>query len=104
MKNRRIWKATAAGAALFLAGCSAVAGDPVRTTIPHDVPYEMRPSAVAVCYSAYVSTPEQVMAAAAELCREPDTPVALWRDDLVFNDCPLFKKRRAVFTCNSPKK
>lgn len=94
----------ATGAALALAGCSGIAGDPVTTSIPHDVPYEMRASAVAVCYSAHVSTLDEVAAAAAALCREPDTPVTLWRDDLVFNDCPLFKKRRAVFTCMSLKK
>ncbi|GAG05629.1 unnamed protein product [marine sediment metagenome] len=93
----------AAGAALVLAGCSSIAGDPVKTSVPHDVPYDMRAKMVAVCYSTGVSAPEQVATAAAELCKEPDTPVELWRDDLVFNDCPLFKKRRAVFACKAPK-
>jgi len=74
------------------------------TAIPFDVPYELQSGMVAVCYSAYVSTPEQVSKAAAELCKEPDTPVELWRDDLVFNDCPFSKKRRAVFSCKYPKK
>ena len=87
----------------MLVGCSSIAGDPVKTSIPSDVPYDMRANMVAVCYSAQVSTPEQVSAAAAELCKEPDTPVELWRGDFVFNDCPFFKKRRAVFACKAPK-
>jgi hypothetical protein len=103
MLFRRISNHFAAGAVLVLAGCASVAGDPMKTAIPHDVPYADRPGMVAVCYSTYVSTPEQVAAAAAELCKEPDTPVVLWRDDLMLNDCPLLKKRRAVFTCTAAK-
>ena len=87
-----------------LAGCASVAGDPERTDVPHDAPYAMRSRMVAVCYSAQVSTPEQVTTAAAALCREPDTSVTLWREDLVLNGCPFFKKRRAAFSCNYPKK
>lgn len=94
----------AVGIALVPAGCSGIAGDPVKTAIPFDTPYDMRANMVAVCYSGQVSTPEQVAAAAAALCKEPDMPVAHWRDDLVFNGCPLFKKRRAVFACKPPKK
>lgn len=91
-------------ALLGLAGCASIAGEPERTNIPNDAPYDIRSRLVAVCYSAHVSTTAQVAKAAAELCREPDTPVELWRDDIVLNDCPFFKKRRAVFTCNYPKK
>jgi len=94
----------AAGAALALAGCASVAGDPEKTAIPYDAPLDVRSGMVAVCYSAHVSTPEQVSVAAAELCSEPNTPVRLWRDDLVMNECPLFKKRRAVFICAPIKK
>jgi len=91
-------------ALLGLAGCASIAGDPERTDVPHDAPYAMRSRMVAVCYSAQVSTPEQVSSAAAALCNEPDTPVTLWREDLVLNSCPFFKKRRAAFSCNYPKK
>jgi hypothetical protein len=94
----------ALGVFLALAGCASIAGDPERTTLPYDVPYDERGRLVAVCYSAHVSTVEQVSAAAAEFCGEQDTPVTLWREDLVFNDCPIVKKRRAVFACRPLKK
>lgn len=104
MQIRWISKGLTVAATLALAGCSSIAGDPARTAIPFDTPYDIRGNMVAVCYSAQVSKPEQVAAAAAELCREPDTPVEILSDDLVFNGCPFFKKRRAVFACKYPKK
>lgn len=104
MRISRTIRTLAVGAVTVAAGCASVAGDPERTSIPFDVPHEMRSRVVAVCYSARVSTAEQVAKAAAEFCAEPDTPVELWREDLVFNECPLFKKRRAVFSCKYPKK
>jgi hypothetical protein len=86
-----------------LAACASIAGEPSMTTLPEDMSDEMRDRAVAVCYAASASTREDLEAAAKENCPEPGSSVAFRSEDLVFNDCPMVKKRRAVFLCTAPK-
>jgi hypothetical protein len=94
-------------AAAVLAGCDSLSqysGEPAETTLPINLPASA-PSGekVAVCYSASASTRETVMKAAAELCTEPGSAVDFVTEDFYLNDCPLLKKRRAVFVCYPPK-
>lgn len=94
-------------AALLLAGCDTVSqygGEPSKTTLPPHLPKTAPPGEkVAVCYSASASTREAVMNAAAELCKEPGSTVDFVTEDYYLNDCPLLKKRRAVFVCHYPQ-
>lgn len=92
---------------LLLSGCdtaSQFSGDPSETTRPRHLPANAPAGEkVAVCYSASASTRETVIKAAAELCKEPGSTVDIVTEDFYLNDCPLLKKRRAVFVCRYPK-
>jgi hypothetical protein len=92
---------------LSLSGCdtaSRYSGEPSPTSLPQHLPAGApRGEKVAVCYSASASTRETVMKAAAELCKEPGSTVDIVTEDFYLNDCPLLKKRRAVFVCHYPK-
>lgn len=94
-------------AALLLSGCdtaSQFSGDPSETTLPRHLPANAPlGQKVAVCYSASAATRETVMKAAVELCKEPGSTVDIVTEDFYLNDCPLLKKRRAVFVCRYPK-
>lgn len=94
-------------AAISLAGCDSLSqysGDPSETSLPIHLPSTAPPGEkVAVCYSASASTRETVMQAAAELCKEPGSTIDFVTEDFYLNDCPLLKKRRAVFVCYWPK-
>lgn len=94
-------------AALLIAGCDTVSqysGDPTKTTLPPHLPAGAPGGQkVAVCYSASASDRETVMKVAAELCKEPGSTVDIVAEDFYLNDCPLLKKRRAVFVCHYPK-
>jgi len=94
-------------AVLLIAGCdtaSRYSGDPTKTILPPHLPADApQGQKVAVCYSASASDRETVMKAAAELCKEPGSTVDIVTEDFYLNDCPLLKKRRAVFVCHYPK-
>jgi hypothetical protein len=59
-------------------------------------------TAVSVCYSASVSTREQVLALAAEACPVDKSVPTLIDEDSFLNDCPLSKRIRATFLCVAP--
>ncbi len=94
-------------AAFLLAGCDTVSkysGEPSETTLPAHLPSTAPPGEkVAVCYSSTASTRESVAKAAIELCKEPGSTVEIVTEDFYLNECPLLKKRRAVFVCYWPK-
>jgi hypothetical protein len=46
---------------------------------------------------------ETLTAAALEQCSEPGSTVEYLTGDLHINECPLLKKRRAVFICREPR-
>ena len=80
---------------LLLAAC---AREPSRTET--DV-WQQRPgeSVVSVCYSAAVSTREQVEAYAQSYCPAAKPLVNLIDHDNFLNNCPLSKRNRATFLC-----
>ena len=59
-------------------------------------------TAVSVCYSASVSTREQVLALAADACPVDKPVLRLIDEDSFLNDCPLSKRIRATFLCVAP--
>jgi hypothetical protein len=94
---------------LALAGCGSIGrmtGAPSRTTLPDHLPAgtpkEKKEEKVAVCYGAATSSKEQLATAAAEFCKEPGSTVTFLTEDVQLNECPLLKKRRAVFSCHEP--
>ncbi|MCG8543416.1 MAG: hypothetical protein MJE12_04330 [Alphaproteobacteria bacterium] len=102
---RRLSLVMILGTLLATAACGTVgrfAGDPRRTSLPQNLSKDLKPHAVAVCYNGNSTTREALDAAARELCKEPDSTVQFLREDLNLNDCPLVKKRRAVFICTPP--
>jgi hypothetical protein len=90
-----------------LAGCDRInrfAGPPSKTDAPpHLPPYQKPGTPVAVCYNKDTATMETLTAAALELCSEPGSTVEYLTGDLHINECPLLKKRRAVFICREPR-
>lgn len=93
--------------AATLTGCDRVgrmAGAPSPTTVPDNLPVDSpRGPKVAVCYSGGVLTMDDLVTAAVAQCKEPGSTVEYLTGDLHFNECPLFKKRRAVFVCHEPR-
>lgn len=95
-------------ATLALAACDTVgrlgAGEPTKTSLPEHLPPDSPANQkVAVCYTGRSTTKQALYAAAAELCKEPGSSVQYLMEDLNLNDCPLLKKRRAVFVCYEPR-
>lgn len=89
-----------------LGGCGTfwqVVGEPSKTDTPAEVSVRPDQQAVAVCYNGNNTTREELSTAARNLCKEPGSSVRFQTEDLHFNDCPLLKKRRAVFVCTDPK-
>ena len=102
---RRLFFVLMLGVLLVPAACGTVsrfAGEPRETSLPANLPNEVGARSVAVCYNGNSTTREALDAAARELCKEPDSTVQFLREDLNLNDCPLIKKRRAVFVCTPP--
>jgi hypothetical protein len=88
------------------AGCDRInrfAGGPSVTGLPSNLPpHEPGERVVALCYNKDTATMEDLVAAALEQCLEPGSTVEYLTGDLHINDCPLLKKRRAVFVCRDP--
>lgn len=89
------------------AGCDSInrfAGPPSPTQLPINVPPFQPPGTpVAVCYNKDTATSEAIAAAALAQCGEPGSTVEYLTGDLHINDCPLLKKRRAVYICREPR-
>ena len=89
-----------------LAGCDSInrfGGPPSKTGLPaHLPPFQGPGKPVALCYNKDTATMETLTAAARDLCPEPGSTVEYLTGDLHINDCPLLKKRRAVFICREP--
>ena len=89
------------------AGCDSInrfGGSPSPTQLPINLPpYEGEGRVVAVCYNKDTATPEAIAAAALEQCPQPGSKVEYLTGDLHINDCPLLKKRRAVYICREPQ-
>ena len=92
---------------LAVSGCERVSrmtGAPSKTTLPDYYPAGTpEGEKVAVCYGGATASMKDLAAAAAELCKEPHSTVTFVTDDVQLNECPLLKKRRAVFVCHDPK-
>ena len=89
-----------------MGGCGTfwqVVGDPSETNVPGEVTVRPDQEAVAVCYNGNNTTREALAATARDLCKEPGSTVRFRTEDLHFNECPLLKKRRAVFVCTDPR-
>lgn len=89
-----------------LGGCGTFwqfVGEPSKTGVPKEVSVRPDQQAVGVCYNGNNTTRESLAAAARDLCKEPGSTVEFRTEDLHFNNCPLLKKRRAVFVCTDPK-
>ena len=88
-------------------GCDSIdrfAGAPSRTSVPlHLPPFQEPGLPVAVCYNKSTATADSLAAAALEQCPEPGSTVEYLTGDLHINDCPLLKKRRAVYLCREPR-
>ena len=93
-------------ALLALAGCERYdrfVGPPTATSIPDSVTAKYPAGQkVAVCYRDGKTSTEQVVSTATELCTEPGSTVRYLASDYYLNECPLLKKRRAVFMCIEP--
>ncbi len=97
MRQRSLVAAALGLGALLLAGC---AGQPSTTGIPPAL--QEKGDAVAVCYDPDATTRAEVEKVARKACPKEDSEIRLWREDVVFNGCPLFKKTRATFLCVAP--
>jgi hypothetical protein len=90
-----------------MTGCGSVSrmtGPPSKTTLPdHLPPGSPKGEKVAVCYGGETGSLEALATAAAELCKEPGAKVEFVMEDVHLNECPLLKKRRAVFACHDPR-
>jgi hypothetical protein len=89
-----------------LGGCGTywqIVGEPTETNVPAEVSVRPDQEAVGVCYNGNNTTREDLVAAARGLCKEPGSNVQFRTEDLHFNECPLLKKRRAIFVCTDPK-
>jgi hypothetical protein len=101
-------------AALLLAGLAACAqpfevppSREARRAVPPAPPlpaplgpfdYDPRPRAIALCYGNLLNNPEEVMAAAQELCPN-EGRLQRVDEDLFWNTCALFQPVRASFVC-----
>jgi len=95
--NRLLKTALAVGGVLLLAAC---AREPSETG--PDVWQEVSGEpVVSVCYSAAVSTREQIEAYAQSLCPIAKPAVELIDHDNFLNNCPLSKRNRATFLCKA---
>ena len=56
-------------------------------------------TSVSICYSAAVSTREQVEALAASQCPAERPAIRLKDEVTFFNNCPLSKRNRVTFLC-----
>lgn len=84
-------------AAVMLAGCPT----PGVTSNPLSTPEEGDP-VVSVCYPPLVTDDGEVTPIALEACANAgvdDPELRYWKKNLVFNDCPLFKKARRSWFC-----
>ncbi|MDH3700246.1 MAG: hypothetical protein OEU46_02945 [Alphaproteobacteria bacterium] len=91
--------------AVILAGCGLArnfAGEPVKTSLPQNFKGKLGATSVAVCYVDGDPRAPEVVTAVRELCKEPGSTVSFHSSDLIFNDCPFMKKRRAVYFCTAP--
>ncbi len=60
--------------------------------------YDPSPRAIALCYGNLVNNPEQVMAAAQELCPN-EGRLQRVHEDFYWNPCALFQPVRVSFVC-----
>lgn len=91
--------------ALSLAACGLTrnfAGEPVKTSLPQNFKGKLGMTSIAVCYVDGDPRAPEIATAVRELCAEPGSTVSFHSSDLVFNDCPFVKKRRAVYFCTAP--
>ena len=82
---------------LVVAGC---AREPSQTT-SDDWQLRQGQNVVSVCYSAAVSTQDQIESFAQTLCPAAEPFVRLIDHDNFLNDCPLSKRNRATFVCSA---
>ncbi len=83
-------------------GVRSIGGDPVKTSLPQTLKSQPGTNPVAVCYVGGDPKAADIVSAVQEICKEPGSTVSFHSNDLVFNDCPLMKKRRAVYYCTAP--
>lgn len=87
-------------------GCDRInqfAGGPSLTSLPaHLPPYKPPGRAIAVCYNKDTAKMADLRKAAFEACTEPGSKLEYLTGDEYLNDCPLLKKRRAIFVCREP--
>ena len=79
---------------VIIAGCMR---DPSLTNIS-----DIRRSGevlVGICYSAEVSTRQEVIDFAFKHCPEGSRNMTIYQHDTLLNDCPIVKKNRIVFQC-----
>ena len=60
--------------------------------------YDPRPRAIALCYGSWLNNPEEVMAAAQELCPN-EGRLERVHEDFFWNTCALFQPVRVSFVC-----
>lgn len=91
--------------ATTLASCDLARGigeEPSKTSLPENFPLDLVGRAVAVCHVGDDPKAAPIVGAVREICREPGSTVAFHSADLYLNDCPVMKKRRAVYLCTAP--
>ena len=82
---------------LAMAGCGIL--PPYETIPPPLKENEPNPGPrVAVCYNAFTTSPEAVLAVAVEGCGPGATPLPL-EHHIGLNACPLLEPERRVFRC-----
>jgi hypothetical protein len=100
MKNTWALAAPVA-AAIALTGCTAF--EPYPTFPPEAQPGEPDGGPrVAICYDTFVSSLDQVQAAAQQECA-PNTQATAVRTDWYMQYCPLLLPARATFVCTPNK-
>ena len=96
-----IARALAVVAGISPIGCSAL--DPYATFPAAALPGEPVAGArVAICYDTFVSSLDQVQAAAQQECA-PNTQATPVRTDWYMQYCPLLLPARATFVCSASK-
>ena len=91
--------------ALILSACGvirSIGGEPVKTSLPQHFKNKAGATPIAVCYVDGDPKAPGIVDAVRALCKEPGSTVTFHSNDLVFNDCPVMKKRRAVYYCTPP--
>lgn len=93
--NKRGFSAPVLGSLFLLAACARAPSEtePDIWQLRGDEPV------VSVCYTAAVSTRQQVEAFAHSLCPAGYSGVELIDHDNFLNNCPLSKRNRATFLC-----